>query len=117
MNMGLLDSLFGGKKAEAPAPKPAKAEAAPVAAAPAAVAPAITAPVAVEGLTPEVVAAICASIGLVLEDGGGAELAAVMAAVLLHSKGGGCRAVRFKRKSDAWAANGRLKIMDGRQMF
>lgn len=110
--MGLLDSLFGSKKAETPAPKPKKEEAAP-----AVVEPVAAAPVAVDGLPPEVVAAICASIGLVMEDGKGAELAAVIAAVILHSKGGGCRAVSFKRTSTAWAANGRLKIMDGRQMF
>ncbi len=110
--MGLLDSLFGSKKAETPAPKPK-----PVAAAPAVVQPAVVAPVAADELPPEIVAAICASIGLVMDDGGGAELAAAIAAVILHSKGGGCRAVSFKRTSNAWSASGRQKIMDGRQMF
>lgn len=103
--MGLLDSLFGsGKKAETPKPKP-------VAAAPAAVVSET-----VETISPEVIAAISASIGMIMEDAG-AELAAAIAAVILHSKGGGCRAVSIKRSSYAWAASGRQKIMDGRQMF
>lgn len=109
--MGLLDSLFGSKKAEKPAAKPAKAE--PAAASVAQ--PEVVAPVAVEGLPPEVVAAICASIGMVMDENSGAELAAVVAAVLLHAKGGGCRAVSFKRTSNAWSAVGRQKIMDSRQ--
>ena len=110
--MGLLDSLFGSKKAETPA-SAQKTEAT----APAAVQPVAASTVATAELPPEIVAAICASIGLVMDDGGGAELAAAIAAVILHSKGGGCRAVSFKRTSTAWSASGRQKIMDGRQMF
>ncbi len=107
--MGLLDSLFGSKKAETPAPEPKKAEVTPAVVEPVAV------PTAIGVLPPEVVAAICASIGMVMENGDGDELAAVIAAVILHSKGGGCRAVNFRRTSNAWSASGRQKIMDSRQ--
>ena len=106
--MGLIDSLFGGgKKAEAPAPAPA---------APAVAAPVAAEPVALAALPPEVIAAISASIGMMMDDGS-VELAVAIAAAILHSKGGGCRAVNFRRPGNVWAANGRLKIMDGRQMF
>jgi len=110
--MGLLDSLFGSKKAETPASTPKPEVKVSVA-----MQPVAASTVATDELPPEIVAAICASIGLVMDDGGGAELAAAIAAVILHSKGGGCRAVSFKRTSNAWSANGRQKIMDGRQMF
>ena len=75
-----------------------------------------TASATTDVLPPEIIAAICAGIGMVMENEGD-ELAALIAAVILHSKGGGCRAVSFKRNSNAWSASGRQKIMDGRQMF
>lgn len=104
--MGLFDSLFGGgKKAEAPKAKPKKA-------APEAVQPVV----AVEGLTPEVVAAISASVSMMLEEDASAELVAAVTAAIIHSRGG-AMAVRFKRTGNAWAASGRQKIMDGRQMM
>lgn len=105
--MGFFDSLFGGgKKQEAPKAKTKKAKvAAPVeeAAAPA------------EGLTPEVLAAISASVGVVMEDAS-AEMVAAVTAAIVHARGGG-GAVRFKRTNTAWAAAGRQKIMDSRQMM
>lgn len=103
--MGFFDSLFGGgKKAEAP--KKAKK------AAPAAVE---TAPAAAEdtGVKPEVIAAIGASIDLVLEGGLSAELVAAIAAACVHSQGGAY--VPIKHTSNVWAASGRQKIMDSRQ--
>lgn len=106
--MGFFDSLFGGgKKQEAPKAKTKKAKvAAPVeeAAAPA------------EGLTPEVLAAISASVGVVME-GASAEMVAAVTAAIVHARGGGGGAVRFKRTNNAWAAAGRQKIMDSRQMM
>lgn len=106
--MGFFDSLFGGgNKQEAPKAKPKKEKvAAPVteeAAAPA------------EGLTPEVIAAISASVGIVME-GASAEMVAAVTAAIVHARGGG-GAVRFKRTNNAWAAAGRQKIMDSRQMM
>ena len=102
--MGFFDSLFGGGKKEAPKAKPKKAKA-PAAAAPEA-APA-------DGLTPEVIAAISASVGMVME-GASAEMVAAVTAAIVHARGG-VSAVHFKRTSNAWAASGRQKIMDGRQ--
>lgn len=100
--MGFFDSLFGGgKKAEAP--KKAKK------AAPAAVE---TAPAAADqGVPPEVIAAIGASINEVLD--GGVEMVAAIAAACVHAQGGAY--VPIKRTSNAWAAIGRQKIMDSRQ--
>jgi hypothetical protein len=103
--MGFFDSLFGGKKEEAPKAKPKKVKAkAPEAEAPAAPA---------GGLTPEVIAAIGASVGIVMEEAS-AEMVAAVTAAIVHARGGG-NAVRFKRSTNAWAASGRQKIMDGRQ--
>lgn len=105
--MGFFDSLFGGKKEEAPKAKPKKVKAqAPAAEAPAAAA-------AAGGLTPEVIAAISASVGVVME-GASAEMVAAVTAAIVHARGGG-HAVRFRRTSVAWSASGRQKIMDSRQ--
>ncbi|MDR7869185.1 MAG: hypothetical protein RIN56_20555 [Sporomusaceae bacterium] len=101
--MGFFDSLFGGKQEEAPKAKPKKAKAKP--------------PVAeahAGGQTPEVIAAISAGVGIVMEDAS-AELAAAVTAAIVHAGGGGT-AVRFRRAAAAWAASGRQKIMDGRQL-
>ncbi|EGO62355.1 hypothetical protein [Acetonema longum] len=96
--MGLFDSLFGGgKKAEAPKKKEKKAV-----------------PAAQTGLTPEVVAAISASINMVMNDD--AEIIAAITAAVVHA-GGGSAALHIKRSGNAWAASGRQKIMDGRQSF
>jgi len=99
--MGLFDSLFGGGKKEAPKAKPAQQ-------APAAVA----APAG--GIPPEVVAAISASVGMVMDDASPEVIAAVTAAII-HARGG-CSALRIKRGGSAWAASGLQKIMDCRQM-
>ncbi len=100
--MGFFDALFGKKEEAVPKPKAKKAKA--PAAAPAAPA---------DGLTPEVLAAISASIGMVMEEADEAVVAAIAAAIA-HARGGGT-AVRFKKTSGAWAAYGRQKIMDSRQ--
>ena len=99
--MGLFDSLFGGgKKAE---PKKEKKAV-----------PAAKASVDAAGLTPEVVAAISASINMVMNDD--AEIIAAITAAVVHA-GGGSAALRIRRSGNAWAAAGRQKIMDGRQSF
>ncbi|MDR7867228.1 MAG: hypothetical protein RIN56_10440 [Sporomusaceae bacterium] len=106
--MGFFDSLFGGgKKQEAPKTKPKKVKTKESQAeAPAAAAPA-------GDLTPEVIAAISASVGIVMEDAS-AEMVAAVTAAIVHARGGG-NVVRFRRNSSAWAATGRQKIMDSRQ--
>jgi hypothetical protein len=63
------------------------------------------------GIKPEVIAAISASIGLVLDDD--SEIMAAVAAAIIHARGG--LAVRIKRTSNAWGAIGRQKLMDSRQ--
>lgn len=102
--MGFLDSLFGSGKQKAPAAKPGKSIKAK--ATPAAVP-------AADGIPPEVLAAISASVGIAME-GASAELIAAVTATIAHALGG-AKAVRFKRTSGAWVAAGRQKIMDSRQ--
>jgi len=100
--MGFFDSLFGGGK-KAKAPKKAKK------ATPAAVE---TAPAAADqGVPPEVIAAIGASINEVLD--GGVEMIAAIAATCVHAKGGAY--VPIRHTSKVWAAVGRQKLMDIRQ--
>ncbi len=103
--MGFFDALFGKKAEPAPKPKKTKKAKAP-AAAPAA-------PAAAGGLTPEILAAISASVGIVMEEADAAIVAAIAAAIV-HAKSGG-QAVRFKKTNGAWAAYGRQKLMDSRQ--
>ena len=101
--MGLLDSLFGSGKKTA-APKKAKT------------AERVTsAVVAAESnhIKPEIVAAICASINMIINDD--AELIAAVAATIIHARRRGIPVLRIKRSSDAWSAIGRQKLMDARQ--
>lgn len=101
--MGLFDSLFGGgKKAEAPKKKKA---------APAAVE--TVEAVADTGIRPEIIAAISASINMVMSDD---EMIAAIAAAIHHAGGAGTGlGLRIKRSGDAWAVAGRQKVMDSRQ--
>lgn len=109
--MGLFDNLFGGGKKPEPAPKK-KAKRAPEAE-PVAVA-AVVESQAAPGISPEIVAAIAASISMMDDTSISAELlAAITAAVVHHS--GGAHAVKIKRASNAWAMSGRQKLMDARQ--
>lgn len=104
--MGLLDLLFGGgKKAGAPKAKPKKEKTTAV--------HNETAPA--DALTPEILAAISASVSMAMDDAS-PELVAAVAAAIIHA-GGAARAVRFKRASNAWAAAGRQKVMDSRQFI
>ncbi len=111
--MGFFSSLFGGgKKAEAPKKEKAVPAAAPVATE----APAGASVVAADGVPPEVVAAISASINAIMNDD--AEMIAAVTAAIIHAQGGaGVRAISIKRTGNPWAAAGRTKIMDSRQMF
>ena len=85
--MGFLDSLFG--KPEPPKAKKKKRPAA------AATEPATVGSVEAEGISPEVIAAITASIYAMM--------------------GTGALAVRINRTSNQWANVGRQKVMDNRQ--
>ena len=97
--MGFFDSLFGGGKKQK-APK--KKTAAPVAV-----------EAAEEGIKPEVIAAITASVNMVMSDD---EMIAAIAAAIHHAGGAGSGlGLRVKRSSDAWAISGRQKLMDSRQ--
>lgn len=103
MEMGLFDALFGrGDKRN----KPKQARKA---------APTVNAPVISEErvIKPEIIAAICASINVVMDDD--AELIAAVAAAIIHSRRRQVTVLRIKRASDAWAAVGRQKLMDARQ--
>ncbi|MBP2649604.1 MAG: hypothetical protein H6Q74_429 [Firmicutes bacterium] len=73
-------------------------------------------PIAGQGLKPEVLAAISASLNAVMDSGASAEMVAAVTAAIIHAVGGG-KAIRFKKTGNAWAAFGRQKIMDSRQMF
>ncbi|EAX48137.1 hypothetical protein TcarDRAFT_1684 [Thermosinus carboxydivorans Nor1] len=106
--MGFFDSLFGGgKKAEAPK-KEKKKKAAPVPA------DETAEPAQASGLTPEIIAAISASVNMVLADESDPAVVAAVVAAIAHAQGG-VRAVRFKRTNNIWAVTGRQKIMDSRQ--
>lgn len=98
--MGFFDSLFGGGKKEV-APKKKKA------------APAAVETTVETGIKPEVIAAISASINMVMSDD---EMIAAIAAAIHHAGGAGTGlGLRIRRSSDAWAVAGRQKIMDSRQ--
>ena len=116
--MGFFDSLFGSGKKEEPPKKKKKRKQAPVADEQQAeelaeLPPAVT----VEGeIDPQVVAAIMASIDCMTDRNDDAELIAAITAAIVHSRSTGGQAVRIKRTNNAWAAAGRQKIMDSRQM-
>lgn len=103
--MGFFDSLFGGDKK--PAPKKKKKITAPVeeAAVPAS---------ADDGLSPEVIAAISASVNMVLNDESDAAIVAAVTAAIMHAKKGGAMAVKIKRASNVWSITGRQQVMDAR---
>ena len=102
--MGFFDSLFGGGKKEEAPKKKKKAAPAPVE---------TVAEVADTGIKPEVIAAISASINMVMSDD---EMIAAIAAAIHHAGGAGTGlGLRIKRNGDAWAVAGRQKIMDSRQ--
>lgn len=107
--MGLFDSLFGTKK-EPEAPK--KKSTAPAADKPRE----DVGHNAEQGINPEIMAAIAASINCVMEDVDAAVIAGIAAAIH-HARSGGALALKIKRSNNAWAASGRQKIMDGRQSF
>lgn len=65
-----------------------------------------------EGIKPEILAAIGATIGIVLEEPD-AELMAAIAAAIVHAGRGGL-AVRIKRTQSDWASFGRQKLMNNR---
>ena len=98
--MGLFDSLFGGgKQQEAPKARPKKEKA-------------VAQGAADQGVPPEVIAAICASVSVIMDEDD-AMVAAVVAAIV-HARSGGL-AVRIRRTANAWGATGRQKLMDSRQ--
>lgn len=108
--MGFFDSLFGGgKKAEAPKKKKKKAVPAEAVETESQQTPA-------DGLTPEVIAAISASVNMILHDESDPAVVAAVVAAIAHARGG-ANAVKIKRSSNAWAASGRQKLMDSRQGF
>jgi len=103
--MGFFDSLFGGGKPAQPVKKK-KEKVAPAAGEQ-------PASVTVDGeIDPKIVAAITASVNSMMDD---AELIAAIVAATVHARTAGAHAVRIKRTNNSWAANGRQKIMDGRQ--
>ena len=107
--MGFFDALFGKKEPEAPKKKKKR------------IASADQQSVgndhqeAEQGINPEILAAIAASINCVMDDSDDAALVAAVAAAIHHARNGGNLAVKFKRSNNNWAAIGRQKIMDSRQ--
>lgn len=64
------------------------------------------------GIKPEIIAAIGASINMMMDD---AEMVAAISAAVIHASGSGVMAVPIQHQSSSWAVSGRMKIMDGRQ--
>lgn len=105
--MGLFDTLFGSVKKTAPK-KSARAldkRVAPISE--------VVISEDTKQPKPEIVAAICASINMIMDDD--AELAAAVIAAIIHARRKRVTVLRIKRTSDAWAAIGRQKLMDARQ--
>lgn len=101
--MGLFDALFGRNIKSAKPKKTNKAKT-----------PAAVVEPAKQGtVKPEIIAAICASISVMIEDD--AELVAAVAAAIIHARRKGVRVLRIKRTCDAWTLVGRQKLMDARQ--
>lgn len=108
--MGFFDALFGTKK-EPEAPKKKKKRTVSTDQQPAD----NVQQEAEQGINPEILAAIAASINCVMDDSDDAAIVAAIAAAIHHARSGGNLAVKFKRNNNNWAAIGRQKIMDSRQ--
>ena len=101
--MGLFGSLFGcDKKADAPKAKCCQSAV-------------VAQPAVAGGIPAEVIAAISASVGIMMDDAS-ADMVAAIAAAIVHSRGGSS-ALRIKRTGNAWAASGLQKVMDCRQQM
>ncbi|HWR38839.1 MAG TPA: hypothetical protein VN611_05025 [Patescibacteria group bacterium] len=98
--MGLFDSLFGSK----PEPKKKKVKSE-------AVAPVAPASSSDEGVSPELIAAIAASM-YVKDD---AAVVAAITAAVYEMMGTTNLVVRIRRTSSSWAVSGRQKLMDSRE--
>lgn len=95
--MGFFGSLFGGEKKEEPAKQNVSQPAAVSA--------------ATGGVPPEVIAAISASVTVVMDND--AELIAAITAAIKHA--GGVPVVRIKRSNNLWAVSGRNDLMAASQ--
>lgn len=130
--MGFLDFIFGKSKEEQPVPAATSvAAAAPVEIQPEAVPAPLTAETPAGAVDSEIVAVIAAAIAAATEGEGtivsigrprvwateppSPEVAAVIAAAIYAAMGTANLALRITRTSNAWAATGRQKIMDGRE--
>lgn len=100
--MGFFESLFGGDSKPTPKKKKKIVEET-----------VSISPVAHE-LPPDVIAAISASIKLVLDDESDAAIAAAVTAAIMHDRQGRVTAVKINRTSNAWSVTGRQKVMDAR---
>ncbi|WP_371366069.1 hypothetical protein SRRS_05840 [Sporomusa rhizae] len=98
--MGFFESLFGG--GSKPTPKKKKVVEEAVSTAPAV------------GLPPDVIAAISASIKLVLDDESDAAIAAAVTAAIMHDRQGRVTAAKINSTSNVWSVTGRQKVMDAR---
>ena len=97
--MGLFDSLFGSK------PQPKKEVKSEIAA------PVETESAMADGVPPEVIAAIAASM-YVKDD---AAVVAAITAAVYEMMGTANLVVRIRRTSGNWALSGRQKLMDSRE--
>ena len=101
--MGFFDLLFGSDKK--PAPKKKKKKIAPPMGEAVATTP-------VDGLSPEILAAISASVNMMLEHKSDPAVVAAVTTAIMHARQGGAMTVKIKRTSNIWSVTGRQKIMD-----
>ena len=71
-------------------------------------------PQVIAELSPEVIAAISASVNMMSSDESDAAVVAAVTAAIMHARKGGAMAVEIKRSSNIWYTTGRQKIMDAR---
>lgn len=103
--MGLFDSLFGSSKENK---QKKKAKTAPVSQTE------TTSIAQDQAVSADVLAAISASLGTVMEGESDPAVIAAVAAAIHQAQQGGGLVIKIQRRSQVWAQAGRQKVMDAR---